>query len=69
MIAVERSRCDECATCVAVCPVDAILLDAGITIDGGKCISCGKCVDVCPFGALSPDDGVVPPGTEGRNHD
>lgn len=53
MIAVDQTLCDECATCVSVCPTDAMILDGKIIIDEGKCISCGNCVDVCPFGALS----------------
>jgi len=54
MIAVDRAICDECATCVAVCPVDAIILGTSLAVDKEKCISCGKCVDICPFGALTP---------------
>jgi Fe-S-cluster-containing hydrogenase component 2 len=57
MIVVNQQSCDQCATCVAVCPVDAILLDERLTIDSGKCIGCGKCACVCPFGALSEVSG------------
>jgi Fe-S-cluster-containing hydrogenase component 2 len=53
MIAVNPKVCDECASCVSVCPTDAIVLDGKITVDEEKCILCGNCVDVCPFGALS----------------
>jgi ferredoxin len=53
MIDVNLKLCDECATCISVCPVDAILLDVRIKIDEGKCISCGNCVSVCPMGALT----------------
>jgi ferredoxin len=53
MISIDEKKCDECGTCIGVCPVDAIVLDAGIAIDSSVCISCGKCVSVCPAGALS----------------
>ncbi len=58
--------CDECGTCIAVCPVDAIVLDKLVSIDVLKCIACGRCIDVCPVGALSPDSGAAP-GGEGRH--
>lgn len=53
MIDVNLKLCDECATCIGVCPADAILLDDRITIDEGRCISCGNCISVCPMGALT----------------
>jgi ferredoxin len=45
--------CDACGTCIAVCPVDAILLDESIIINHGVCIMCGRCLEICPVGALS----------------
>jgi len=53
MIDVNFKLCDECATCISVCPVDAILLDDRIMVDEVRCISCGNCVSVCPMGALT----------------
>jgi anaerobic sulfite reductase subunit C len=53
MIEVDSKLCDECATCIGVCPVDAIVLDKSIAVDQAKCISCGHCVAVCPMGALT----------------
>lgn len=40
--------------CQAVCPRDAIVLDAHhhAKIDKTKCINCGKCATVCPFTAI-----------------
>jgi ferredoxin len=55
MIDVNFKLCDECATCISVCPVDAIILDGRIKVDEGKCISCGNCISVCPMGALTSD--------------
>lgn len=40
--------------CKAVCPVNAITVDAGeiAVIDDQKCINCGRCISGCPFGAI-----------------
>lgn len=37
-------------TCVAVCPFDAIHINAGgiAQVDTEKCVACGKCVAACP---------------------
>jgi ferredoxin len=53
MVIVDGTTCDECGTCICVCPVDALVLDDGLNVDGGVCISCGKCIAVCPMGAIS----------------
>ncbi len=52
MIRVDISVCDECGTCISVCPENALLLVDLLSIDESKCISCGNCVAVCPYGAL-----------------
>jgi len=53
MIVINKSCCDECGTCIAVCPADAILLEKSLCIDIEKCTECQSCVMVCPFGALA----------------
>ena len=53
MVYCEESTCDECGTCVSVCPENALVLAASLIIDQEKCTSCGNCMDVCPFAALS----------------
>jgi ferredoxin len=53
MTVVNHEKCDECGTCVSVCPADAIFLGARLEISADKCASCNICVAVCPFGALS----------------
>ncbi|NLS79676.1 MAG: 4Fe-4S dicluster domain-containing protein [Chloroflexi bacterium] len=62
-----RERCVGCATCYAVCPKEAIKLQAGRTVDGAlvkrpgididetKCVYCGECVALCPVNALLMD--------------
>ena len=50
---VDQSRCIGCATCVAVCPVDAIhVMNEKAHIDDEICTGCGACVDACPEGAI-----------------
>ena len=52
MIVVDKTLCDFCGTCVAVCDSDAIdLYYDDIQIDPKKCVECLKCVKVCPIGA------------------
>ena len=68
MIDVNFKLCDECATCISVCPADAILLDDRIKVDEVRCISCGNCVSVCPMGALTfakRDKTIAPVAQEG----
>lgn len=51
---INRDLCDVCGTCVAVCPVDAIVVsEFAVNIDDKKCIKCMNCVTVCPIKAIS----------------
>ena len=44
---------DDCAVCVAACPVDAIVREQGtVRIDLGRCLFCGDCAAACPHDAL-----------------
>ncbi len=54
---INNNLCDVCGTCVAVCPVDAIIVkEFVVTIDNDKCINCGKCLKVCPIRAISEEN-------------
>lgn len=53
MVKIDLSICDECGTCISVCPADALLLTQSLTAEAAKCTSCGRCVSTCPFGALA----------------
>lgn len=53
MTAVDNDKCDECGTCISVCPNNALLLSDRLTISPEKCTSCAICIKVCPFGALN----------------
>jgi ferredoxin len=55
MTIVDHKKCDECGTCISVCPSDAIALGARLEISADKCTSCNICVTVCPFEALSSE--------------
>ncbi len=53
MTKVDQANCDQCGTCISICPADAILLTDKLHVSSEKCTSCGLCINVCPFGALS----------------
>ena len=44
-------KCNECGSCVKLCPVEAIPKDNPRKTDKEKCISCGRCIVVCPQNA------------------
>lgn len=45
--------CDICGTCVAVCPVDAIIVsEFKVEIDNNMCTNCLNCLKVCPAKAI-----------------
>jgi dissimilatory sulfite reductase (desulfoviridin) alpha/beta subunit len=51
----EKSPCDFCGICEAVCPSKAIVLSAGdgrLVIDAELCIGCGDCITSCPSGSM-----------------
>jgi len=55
--------CMHCAepACVAVCPADAIKIDAqGIVLTAmpERCIGCGNCALACPFGVPKVHEGI-----------
>lgn len=44
--------CDQCGTCVAVCPANALMLTgSSVSIDYECCTLCALCVDICPLAA------------------
>ena len=49
VIAVDESRCNNCHTCIAVCPVKFCIDGSGETvrINADLCIGCGNCIDAC----------------------
>ena len=55
---VNEDLCSGCATCVSICPYDAIALekqkdDSSLAkVDETLCMGCGACVVACPSGAM-----------------
>lgn len=41
-------KCNDCGTCVKLCPVQAITKENPRKTDAKKCISCARCIVVCP---------------------
>jgi ferredoxin-type protein NapH len=69
----ERSKCDDCAECYAVCPESHIIApvlkgaDRGVApvILSGECTNCGRCIDICgqevfEFGWRNVKHGAAP---------
>ncbi len=51
------SYCDQCATCVAVCPSQALHMgEFQVRVNQDLCSQCGICVKLCPLGALELKD-------------
>jgi ferredoxin len=54
---INRALCDICGTCVAVCPVDAIVVkEFYVSLDNDICIECGNCEQACPARAISGEN-------------
>ena len=58
-VAVDRSACEACWGCVAVCPeavlgkVEVLWHKHAVIDSGERCTGCGKCLKACKSGALS----------------
>lgn len=55
---VDPEKCQQCDTCISVCPVNAIGLltennETKLVFDYAKCMYCGLCVESCPDGAIT----------------
>lgn len=55
MLKVDVKSCDQCGSCISVCPSDSLILTDILHINNQTCEKCGKCVKICPFGALTMD--------------
>jgi len=56
----DRSKCNGCRMCVAVCPhaVLAVADGSAEIVDRDACMECGACMTNCEPGALSVEVGV-----------
>jgi len=59
---VEKRKCIGCEACVAVCPVDAILMSNGkAEVRSENCIGCASCIAACGSDAMEIDWGSGAP--------
>lgn len=55
LLAEPHERCCGCAACCAICPKNAIHMDANEegffypVVDPAKCVRCYRCLDICVF--------------------
>ncbi len=42
------SKCNQCGTCIRLCPSGAIPAESPRKTDKNRCIACGRCIVVCP---------------------
>ena len=67
----DRSLCQACWCCVAVCPEDVLgklefpFHKHAVVDSGERCTGCGSCLKACKSGALSGRGIASPPGTYG----
>ncbi len=54
-----NDECSQCGICELECPVGAIGLENGFSIDLEKCIQCCACIKKCPENALTMKPGMV----------
>jgi NAD-dependent dihydropyrimidine dehydrogenase PreA subunit len=45
-------ECIACSSCLATCPISAIIEGNSLYDISEKCVECGACVAVCPVGAI-----------------
>jgi ferredoxin len=65
----EKCLGERYATCVSVCPVDAICPgeykgEEFMVIDPTVCITCGACLPECPIGAIMDSEDQAPEWTK-----
>ena len=53
MIVIDQTLCAGCATCVTVCPVEAIECPGMAEVEADICTECLECLDFCPTDAIS----------------
>ncbi len=51
-IKINHKKCNGCALCVKLCPVNNIELKANVAVKHAKCEVCMRCVSFCPSNAI-----------------
>ncbi len=56
LIEIDSEKCISCGSCITLCPVEAITVDAdsSVVFNKEKCVgsTCSACVDACPVAAI-----------------
>lgn len=47
-----RSLCTKCRVCIVHCPVGALSMKDGLSLDQSKCVACYCCYELCPQQAI-----------------
>jgi class 3 adenylate cyclase/Pyruvate/2-oxoacid:ferredoxin oxidoreductase delta subunit len=49
LVNVDRDKCNNCHSCISVCPVKACIDGSGYRIDiiHERCLGCGRCINIC----------------------
>ncbi|WDV44397.1 4Fe-4S binding protein [Clostridiaceae bacterium M8S5] len=57
------NHCNQCGTCIDICPVQAIYRDKNgiVRINKKKCVGCFMCVGYCPEAAMMQHDDYLEP--------
>lgn len=56
----DAELCNNCGSCVELCPTEAIPVDDVSHVDASRCIKCCACVKGCPEGARSLESPFAP---------
>lgn len=56
-VLVAKDTCIGCGSCIDICPVSALSLDADgkAGSDVNMCIDCGACLSICPVEAITQE--------------
>ncbi|MDR1362927.1 MAG: 4Fe-4S binding protein [Spirochaetaceae bacterium] len=58
LIKVDTEKCNNCHSCIAVCPVKSCIDGSGgkVSVIADRCLGCGRCVHICASHARSIND-------------
>ena len=62
-VELQRDLCNNCKTCMKVCPSNALKKrkGGGVILDAGKCFGCKNCLQECTIGAIFWDEEMNKP--------
>ncbi len=56
---INSDNCNQCGTCVEVCPTNAISLNGEVNTNAEDCIMCCACIKTCPQEARFNDNEII----------